>query len=176
MAVRDVAVGQDGTVIISTESGSVWTRIRRAKPKLSQSQGTKEYKFARVGSLTRIVAVRANNSGSYAAIRNDVELRPIEIAPSSLGRDLLGTTQLAEAVGELQADVVDLVSEGEDDLGELGSIIQLLDRSQMSRRNCMLLEGRLRFRNKFRRWIGSRVRIISWSYLPRQRLAILLLL
>ena len=106
MAVRDVAVGQDGTVIISTESGSVWTRIRRAKPKISHGQGdgSKEFKFARVGSLTRIVAVRANTAGAYAAIRNDVELRDIEIEASSLESDLIMGIPLGQVTEELRGD------------------------------------------------------------------------
>ena len=104
MAVRDVAVGQDGTVIISTESGSVWTRIRRAKPKISHEQGgsAKEYKFARVGSLNRVVAVRANGAGAYAAIRNDVELRDIAIEGSSLESDLIMGIPLGKVVEELR--------------------------------------------------------------------------
>lgn len=103
MAVRDVAVGQDGTVIISTESGSVWTRVKRAKVKMQGGMG-KEFKFARVGSLTRIVAVRANSAGAYAAIRNDVELRDVEIERESLGRDLITAIPLGEVVDELSED------------------------------------------------------------------------
>lgn len=104
MAVRDVAVGQDGAVMICTESGSVWTRIRRPKPKIANGQGPKEYKFARVGQLTRIVAVRANNSGAYAAIRNDVELKDIEIEKSRLEGDLISAIPLGEAVDLLRGD------------------------------------------------------------------------
>lgn len=104
MAVRDVAVGQDGTVIISTESGSVWTRIRRAKPKIAQGKGAKEYKFARVGNLTRIVAVRANNAGAYAAIRNDVELEGIKIEESALEDDLITSIGLGEVDEELMGE------------------------------------------------------------------------
>jgi inhibitor of Bruton tyrosine kinase len=102
MAVRDVAVGQDGTVIISTESGSVWTRVRRAKPKISKGEGPKEYKFARVGNLTRIVAVRANNAGAYAAIRNDVDLKDIDVEQSSLEDDLITTIPLYDVTNSLK--------------------------------------------------------------------------
>jgi inhibitor of Bruton tyrosine kinase len=119
MAVRDVAVGQDGTVIISTESGSVWTRIRRAKPKMSKGQGAKEYKFARVGNLTRIVAVRANNAGAYAAIRNDVDLKGIEIEASSLEDDLIMAIPLWEAKQSLRGDnVSNLDSSDSDELAD----------------------------------------------------------
>ena len=101
MAVRDVAVGQDGAVIISTESGSVRTRIRRAKPKVSRFSGEKEFKFARVGTLTRVVAVRANSAGAYAAIRNDVKLKAIEVERSTLENDLIHSIPLGEVVVSL---------------------------------------------------------------------------
>ena len=104
MAVRDVAVGQEGTVIISTESGSVWTRVRRSTPKVSQREGPKEYKFARVGFLTRIVAVRANSAGAYAAIRNDVELQSMDIEEEGLERDLIMAIPLGEVVDEVIGD------------------------------------------------------------------------
>ena len=90
MAGMDVAIGQNDTVIISTQSGCVWTCGRRPKPKIKHDQETKkEFKFARLGRLTRIVAVRANNAGAYAVLRNDVEPGEIEIEKSSLGRDLI---------------------------------------------------------------------------------------
>jgi inhibitor of Bruton tyrosine kinase len=101
MAVRDVAVGQDETVIISTESGSVWTRIRRAKPKVFCGGADKEFKFARVGTLTRVVAVRANSAGAYAAIRNDVQLKAIEIERSSLEDDLIHSIPLGDVIDSL---------------------------------------------------------------------------
>jgi len=125
MAVRDVAVGQDGTVIISTESGSVWTRIRRAKPKIAQGKGAKEYKFARVGNLTRIVAVRANNAGAYAAIRNDVELEDIKIEDSLLEDDLIMSIGLGEVVEELMDEgEPSLESETEDVEGEVTNAVR----------------------------------------------------
>ncbi|EPS41546.1 hypothetical protein H072_4547 [Dactylellina haptotyla CBS 200.50] len=88
MAVRDVDVGQDGAVVLCTESGSVWQRTRRSKVKETQGLGAavgpslasrqidraKDYKFARVPGLTHIVAVRSNPFGSFAAIRRDVEI------------------------------------------------------------------------------------------------------
>ena len=101
MAVRDVAVGQDGAIMISTESGSVWNRIRRATPKVSQGRGEKEFKFARVGTLTRVVAVRANSAGAYAAIRNDVKLKAIEVERSTLENDLIHSIPLGEVADSL---------------------------------------------------------------------------
>ena len=89
MAAKDVDVDQDGSVIICTESGSVWRRVKRTKandslngPSISIGGGgttppfgiegkSKDYKFSRVPGLTRIVSVRSNKVGAYAAIRKD---------------------------------------------------------------------------------------------------------
>ena len=95
MAVRDVDVGQDGSIIICTESGSVWRRVKRAKVKDANALGAaeykpKDYKFSRVPRLTRIVAVRSNTFGAYAAVRQDYEVlkTQVEIANHTLWTDL----------------------------------------------------------------------------------------
>ncbi|KAL8790954.1 MAG: hypothetical protein Q9213_000379, partial [Squamulea squamosa] len=95
MAVRDVDVGQDGSIIICTEAGSVWRRVKRAKVKdanapLSKDFKPKDYKFSRVPGLTRIVAVRSNTFGAYAALRGDSDLlkKQLNVEPRCLWRDL----------------------------------------------------------------------------------------
>ncbi|KAH0558984.1 hypothetical protein GP486_004402, partial [Trichoglossum hirsutum] len=95
MAVRDVDVGQDGSVIICTHSGSVWIRVKRAKIKDSSSFGTSDsklndYKFSRVSGLTRVVAVRSNAFGGYAAVRRDcgVPMSQIDVDKMKLWDDL----------------------------------------------------------------------------------------
>ena len=95
MAVRDVAVGQDSSIIICTESGSVWRRIKRAKVKDANAPGVaeykpKDYKFSRVGGLTRITAVRSSTFGAYAAVRRDCDVlkAQVEIESKSLWKDL----------------------------------------------------------------------------------------
>lgn len=95
MAVRDVDVGQDGSIIICTESGSVWRRVKRAKVKDANAPGSaeykpKDYKFSRVPGLTRIAAVRSNTFGSYAAVRRDCDVlkTQIEIDSHTLWKDL----------------------------------------------------------------------------------------
>ncbi|KAL8936476.1 MAG: hypothetical protein Q9211_004174, partial [Gyalolechia sp. 1 TL-2023] len=95
MAVRDVDVGQDGSIIICTKAGSVWRRVKRAKVKdanapLSTEYKPKDYKFSRIPGLTRIVAVRSNTFGAYAAIRGDCDVlqTQININPRSLWKDL----------------------------------------------------------------------------------------
>jgi inhibitor of Bruton tyrosine kinase len=76
MSAIDVAVGQDGSIILCTESGSVWRKEKRAKIKsvAIKDMGlarTKDYKFVRVPNLTRAVAVRSNAFGAFVAIRRD---------------------------------------------------------------------------------------------------------
>ena len=96
MAVRDVDVGQDGSVIICTESGSVWKRVKRAKikdtvhPTSNTEYKPKDYKFSRVPCLTRVTAVRSNTFGAFAAVRRDCDVlrTQVEAASPMLWRDL----------------------------------------------------------------------------------------
>lgn len=95
MAVRDVAVGQDGSIIICTDSGSVWRRVKRAKVKDANAPGTaeykpKDYKFSRVGRLTKVLAVRSSTFSAYAAVRRDCDVlkTQLEIDNKSLWGDL----------------------------------------------------------------------------------------
>ena len=95
MAVKDVDVGQDGSIIICTDSGSVWRRVKRAKIKDANtlrhaSHKSKDYKFLRVPGLTRITAVRSNMFGAYAAVRKDCDVMKSQMGvdSASLWRDL----------------------------------------------------------------------------------------
>ncbi|KAL7424397.1 hypothetical protein Q5752_000079 [Cryptotrichosporon argae] len=69
-AVKDVALGGDGTVIICTHSGHVFVRQR------AKAGGA--LKFKRVPYLQRVIKVACNESGAFAAIR--VDARPTSIA------------------------------------------------------------------------------------------------
>ena len=95
MAVRDVDVSQDGSIIICTESGSVWRRVKRAKIKDASAAGpsqykAKDYKFSRVPGLTRIAAVRSNTFGAYAAVRRDCDVlkTQLDVENNTLWKDL----------------------------------------------------------------------------------------
>ena len=96
MAVRDVDVGQDGSIIICTESGSVWKRVKRAKIKEGANTfgitdyKPKDYKFSRIPGLTRITAVRSNTFGAFAAVRRDADVlrTQVGVASNTLWRDL----------------------------------------------------------------------------------------
>lgn len=83
MAAKDIAVGQDGSIILCTVSGSVWRKEKRAEFKDVSSKRSgarmKDYKFARIPNLNRAVAVRSNAYGAYIAIRKDCEVARTQI-------------------------------------------------------------------------------------------------
>ncbi|CAI6315721.1 unnamed protein product [Periconia digitata] len=84
MAARDVGVDQDGSIILTTEAGSVWRRTKRATIQNAALTGTaehkpKDYKFQRIPGLTRVVGVRASAFGAYAAIRKDCDVTKNQI-------------------------------------------------------------------------------------------------
>ncbi|KAL1976129.1 hypothetical protein VTN31DRAFT_2411 [Thermomyces dupontii] len=87
MAVRDVAVAQDGSIIICTTSGAAWRKEKRDKVK---EAGSKDYKFVRVPGLSRVVAVRSNGFGAYAVAQQDctVTKEKISVSPSTLWHDV----------------------------------------------------------------------------------------
>ncbi|CAI7657876.1 unnamed protein product [Penicillium glandicola] len=88
MAASDVDVGQDGSIIICTTSGSAWRKERRTKNKEGAS---KDYKFSRIPGLSRAVAVRSNAFGAYAVAQRDCEVtrEQIHVEQSSLWDDML---------------------------------------------------------------------------------------
>lgn len=84
MAARDVGVDADGSILLTTEEGSVWQRTKRAKIKNATASGTgeykpKDYKFSRISGLTRVLAVRASAHGAYAAVRRDCDVTKTQI-------------------------------------------------------------------------------------------------
>ncbi|KAF4989335.1 hypothetical protein FGRMN_9177 [Fusarium graminum] len=93
--VASVGVGEHGSVIICTESGAVWNRVKRAKGKLTGFAGPgdlkrKDVKFQRVPYITNCVAVRSSIFGAFAAIRKDskVMAQEIKISEKSLRDDI----------------------------------------------------------------------------------------
>jgi alpha-tubulin suppressor-like RCC1 family protein len=84
MAARDVGVDADGSILLTTEEGSVWQRTKRTKLKNATASGTgeykpKDYKFSRISGLTRVLAVRASAHGAYAAVRRDCDVTKTQI-------------------------------------------------------------------------------------------------
>ncbi|KAJ2906517.1 BTB/POZ domain-containing protein 1 [Zalerion maritima] len=92
--VSSASVGESGSVIISTESGACWRRVKRQTPKTGYPLGPaakrRDFKFQRVPYITNIVAVRSSTFGAFSAIRkdNDVMKQQIDIAEPSLWRDV----------------------------------------------------------------------------------------
>ncbi|CAK5265304.1 unnamed protein product [Mycena citricolor] len=78
-AVRDVALGADGSIIICTASGHVFVRSR---------QGNKQFKFQRVPYLQRATQVCGNSTGAFGALRADFKPVPIRIEGNTIANDL----------------------------------------------------------------------------------------
>lgn len=93
--VRSVDVGEHGSVIISTLSGAVWRRVKRAKAKDSfVADGSdakhKDFKFQRVPGITNIITVRSSIFGAFVAVRKDSDVmrEQIKVGPPTLWDDL----------------------------------------------------------------------------------------
>ncbi|KAJ3954643.1 hypothetical protein N0V92_008851 [Colletotrichum tropicale] len=93
--VKSVSVGEHGAVIICTESGAVWRRIKRTKAKDAAIPGSadikrKDFKFQRVPSVTNAVAVRSSTFGAFAAIRKDCHVmkEQVNVNEQSLWEDI----------------------------------------------------------------------------------------
>ncbi|PWN29222.1 hypothetical protein BDZ90DRAFT_231202 [Jaminaea rosea] len=91
-AVRDVAIGLDGSIILSTSSGHVFVRSRRTASEAkssSKSGSARAFKFAQIPMLQRVVRVATNESGGFAAIRSQAPIREIKVKGRTLQEDLL---------------------------------------------------------------------------------------
>lgn len=82
--IKSVGVAEDGSVIVCTQAGAVWRRIKRAK-NIDAFTGTRDYdrkdfKFQRVPGLSKVVAVRSNPFGVFAAIRKDCDVTRTQVA------------------------------------------------------------------------------------------------
>ena len=95
MAARDVSLDQDGSIILTTEAGTVWKREKRSSTASKNNisaveQRQQDFKFIRVPGLTRVAAVRSSAYGAYAAIRKgcDTAHREVKIDGELLRDDL----------------------------------------------------------------------------------------
>ncbi|KZS93259.1 RCC1/BLIP-II protein [Sistotremastrum niveocremeum HHB9708] len=82
-AVKDVALGSDGSIILCTESGHVFVRSRNAK-----GTGGKAFKFQRIPFVQRVVRVSANSAGAFAALRVVKQAQRLDSTPATVGQDL----------------------------------------------------------------------------------------
>lgn len=93
---KSVAIGEDGTIMVSTQSGAVWRRVKRTKAKDTKNGGNsdnnkrKDFKFQRVPYITGIVGVRSSMFGAYAALRKDCDVtrEQLEVDDQTLWHDL----------------------------------------------------------------------------------------
>ncbi|KXJ89863.1 hypothetical protein Micbo1qcDRAFT_196622 [Microdochium bolleyi] len=92
---KSVTVGEDGAVMISTQSGAVWHRVKRTKAKDTKlAKGgdgkRRDIKWQRVPYITDVVAVRSSPHGAYAAVRKDCDVtrEQIEVDEQSLWDDI----------------------------------------------------------------------------------------
>lgn len=106
MAANDVDVGQDGSIIICTTSGSAWRKEKRAKIKASSS---KDYKFVRVAGLSRVTAVRSNAFGAFAAVQRDCDVtkEQVTVSPSSLWSDFFQLLPISSLAENVETDLTD---------------------------------------------------------------------
>ncbi|KAK4238463.1 BTB/POZ domain-containing protein 1 [Achaetomium macrosporum] len=113
--VRSVGVGEHGSVIISTQSGAVWRRIKRAKAKDASSWTSeskrKDYKFQRVPCISKVATVRASAFGAFAAIRKDSDVmkEQLRIGDQSLWEDVAPLNCLHDFTASEPADQKDEV-------------------------------------------------------------------
>ncbi|OJA20708.1 hypothetical protein AZE42_06915 [Rhizopogon vesiculosus] len=138
-AVQDVDIGADGTVIVCTQSGHVYIRSRNAKG--SQGTGAKAFKFQRIPYIQRVVAVCANSTGAFGALRVDFKPPPIRLTARSFSADIAelqpypplpSNTGLSLAMPNPMTPFLDVDEDvGDasimDDIGDLSKLLHILD-------------------------------------------------
>ena len=81
--VKSVGVAENGSVIMCTQAGAVWRRVKRAKIKdaftMTGEFDRKDFKFQRVPGLTKVTAVRSTTFGVFAAIRKDCDVTKSQV-------------------------------------------------------------------------------------------------
>ncbi|KKA30471.1 hypothetical protein TD95_000616 [Thielaviopsis punctulata] len=92
-AATSAGVGENGSVILCTESGAVWRRVTRELTQDNNRKGDSKrdaFKFQRVPTLTGAVAVRGSPFGAFAAVRSDTKVTKdlISVQPQSLWADV----------------------------------------------------------------------------------------
>ncbi|EJU03260.1 hypothetical protein DACRYDRAFT_115464 [Dacryopinax primogenitus] len=98
---KDVGVGADGTVLLCTATGHVFSRqrnqklandSRRSLPGQGAPPGPgnlKSFKFHRVPWLQRVIKVSANSTGAFGAIAVDAVPKRLDLTGPTLGEQLV---------------------------------------------------------------------------------------
>ncbi|KAL4803742.1 hypothetical protein BDV18DRAFT_38846 [Aspergillus unguis] len=125
MAVKDVDVGQDGSIIICTASGSAWRKERRRKTKGGSSG---EYKFTRVPGLSRVIGVCSNAFGAFAVAQGecDVTKEQINVDPTSLWSDIWPLSPFSSIRADADQAGFTAVDEPTPDLGSVRVVKQAI--------------------------------------------------
>ncbi|KAI9650854.1 hypothetical protein NHQ30_000889 [Ciborinia camelliae] len=106
--IKSVGVAENGSVIVCTQAGAVWRRIKRAKNKDSfagvSDYNRKDFKFQRVPGLTQVAAVRSNPFGVFAAIRKDCDVTKTQVAveDKTLWEDIVPLLSLRDLMASEQ--------------------------------------------------------------------------
>jgi len=181
MSAIDVAVGQDGSVILCTASGSVWRKEKRAninpvRSKDGWSARPKDYKFVRIPNLTRALAVRSNAYGAFTAIRKDCHVTrdQIHIQSPSLWHDLFPLLPFANDARARPADDDESCSSPGDRLPGPGDISRMIITSPQSEEDILTIGKRYEplSQSPYDIWITSNlteVRIPVHSFLLKAR-------
>lgn len=139
-AIKDCSVGQEESIIMCTESGSVFIgKKRMGKQRTEPSKA--DYKFSRVAGITRVVQVRGSEQGAFGLLRDDVPLPSIPVDCASLAEDLLRILPYGESVlddDDASAANADVRSEEDSDSGieipnHAAKVSALLRRSDFSK-------------------------------------------
>ncbi|KIO26840.1 hypothetical protein M407DRAFT_23900 [Tulasnella calospora MUT 4182] len=102
MAAKDVALGSEGSLIICTEAGHAFVRVKSTQPATTQQASVstyKPFKWSRVPIVHRAVKVATSPTGSFAVMTSDAEMQEIGLDGRNLTDDvsgLLGFTRLVE--------------------------------------------------------------------------------
>ncbi|KAI6124137.1 hypothetical protein EDD16DRAFT_1562681 [Pisolithus croceorrhizus] len=86
-SVRDVDIGGDGTFIVCTQSGHVYVCARSMRSSAT-SGNNRSFKFQRVPHIQRVIAVCANSTGSFGALRVEYKPPPIQVVGRSFEADM----------------------------------------------------------------------------------------
>jgi hypothetical protein len=81
--IKSASVTEHGSVIVCTQAGAVWRRVRRTKAKDAFAGigafHRSDFKFQRIPGLSKVVAVRSTAFGVYAAVRKDCDVTKTQI-------------------------------------------------------------------------------------------------
>lgn len=99
-----MGITENGSVIVCTQAGAVWRRVKRANIKDAlpgtKSFSRKDFKFQRIPGLTKVASVRSTTFGVYAAIRKDCDVTrtQISIDEQSLWSDMAPLLSIRDLV------------------------------------------------------------------------------